>query len=210
VSLDANSRKLLDLFQKKLFRHGACEESFSKLCENGCSKQDLALLLFAASTAAVAGQSELLDTGGLSTVQLTRLRRDLISIAGLVERVNSSVLNPKFDLLWAPPDVARDPLRETLARLYDILPRIMQTYAAHLDQFSKFTKANLKRMTFAHFYALKLLRYTQEHTGKPRYDDSANLLTSGFLAAGGAEDNLPGFFTAEALAKLNQRTVKLR
>jgi hypothetical protein len=56
-------------------------------------------------------------------------------------------------------------------RTVSLLRGVMQTYSVHLEQFLKFSKANLKRMTVAHPYALKLLRYLQESTGGPRYDD---------------------------------------
>jgi hypothetical protein len=209
LTLLANLREQPGVFQR-LFGHPRCEELFSKLCESGCSEKDLAILLLAASAFALENQSELLDTGGLSPEELARLKRDLISLAGLVDRVNKSTLNPKFDLLSAPPDVSRNALRQITASLYDMLPGLMQTYSVHLGQFSKFAKANLRHMTLGHIYALKLLRYIREKTGSPRYDDCANLLIAGFLAVGGAEEDIPDFFTAEALAKLNQRTAKLR
>jgi hypothetical protein len=201
----------MDIFIKKVFSYGRCDELFSTLCKDGCSRDHLPVLLFDVSSRAVAHHGKLIfDADGLSRKQLTNLSRDLMSIACLVRRVNKTMLNPKFDLLWAPADSDRDPLRQACARLYDMLPGLLQTYSVHLGRFSMFTEANLRRLTFGHFYALRFIRYIRESTGGPRYDDSANLLTAGFLAAGGAESDIPEFFTAEALAKLIQRTAKFR
>jgi len=211
MSSSANEQTSVDIFIKSVFTHGRCEESFSKLCNEGCSKEDLSVLLFNVSSGTLAGHGELiLDTGGLSKAQLTRLSKDLISVSCLLERVNRTVLNPKNDLLLAPSDPERDPLRQETARLYDMLPGLMLTYSVNLDQFVRFTKANLRRLTVAHYWALRFLRYVQERTGSPQYDDCANLLTAGFLVAGGTEDQIPDFFTTDALAKLNQRNDKLR
>lgn len=211
MSPAANLSELPEFFEKRIFTYPRSKELFSNLCENGCSQNDLATLLLAVSTYAIAKRDEpLLNSGGLSTSQLARLRRELIWVGGMVDRVNNSTLNPTFDILLAPPDASRQALRETTARLYDMLPKLMQVYSMHLEQFSKFTKANLRRLTVTHYYALRLLRYIQEKTGSPRYDDTANLLIAGFLAVGGAQSNIPKFFTAEALTKLNQRTAKLR
>jgi hypothetical protein len=67
----------------------------------------------------------------------------------------------------------------------------------------------LKRLTLSHLNTLRLLLYVEESTGSPRYEDMSNLLVGGFAVAGGAEDDLPKFFSADALAKLKQRTAKL-
>ena len=208
MSPATNSPELPDFLQK-LFTRARAEEQFSRLCESGCAKNDLAILLLAGSVFAVSNGGQLFDPGGLSTRQLTRLRKDLLSLAGLVDRINKSSLNPKFDFLWAPLDDSRDALRRTTADLYDMLPGLMQTYCVHLEQFLKFARANLRRMTCGHLCALKLPRYIQEKTGSPHYEYSSNLLIGGFNAVWGDEADPPDFFAAEALAKLNQRTSKL-
>src|SRR5207249_8457908 len=60
--------------------------------------------------------------------------------------------------------------------------------SCHLEHFSKFKRALLKRLTFPKLLTLELLLYIDECTSAPRYDDISNLLTSGFLVAGGRED----------------------
>jgi hypothetical protein len=194
-------------FLVRLFTMGGyCEELFRKLCREGCSDEELAGLLFAVCTIAVADRSGLIDLGKISMPQVRRLAKDLQSLAGLVRRVNETSLNPKLDILAAPTDVSRDPVRKYIARLYDMLPETMMVYSVHLDRFSRFNRALLKRMTITHLNALRLLLYIEERTGSPRYEDISNLLTAGFLAARGADRDIPKLFTAEALAKLKQRT----
>lgn len=201
--------KSRDIFLQKLFARGKVfDELFNNICQAGCDAEILGNLLSAICTIAMAEQEGFLDLGNISTAQRKRLTKDLLSLADLVERVNLTRLNPKLDILAAPPDAGRDPIRKHVAGLYDKLPFIMRLYSFHLERFSKFTRALLKRLTFIHLETLRLLLYVQENTGSPRYEDLSNLLTSGFLAAGGAEDAIPKFFTADALAKLKQRTAK--
>ncbi len=204
-----NARRHSIAFLKKLFARGKIYEGlFNNICNAGCDPETLGGLLFAICTIAVADQGGFLDPGDLSMAQLKRLTRDLLSFADLVERVNRTRLNPKLDILAAPPDTSRDPIRMHMVYLYDKLPFIMRVYSFHLGRFSKFSKALLKRLTFGHIETLRLLLYIEERTGRPRYDDMSNLLTTGFLVAGGDEDGIPDFFSADALAKLKQRTSK--
>jgi hypothetical protein len=49
----------------------------------------------------------------------------------------------------------------------------------------------------------------EDATGSPSYEDTANLLTAGFLASGGVEKRIPKLFSADALAKLKQRADKI-
>ena len=91
-----------------------------------------------------------------------------------------------------------------------MLPEIMRVYARHLEQFSEWTRRLLKHFTFSHLETLQLLVYVEKCTGSPRYEEISNLLRDGFWAAGGQEDAVPEFFSAEALAKLKQRNAKLR
>jgi hypothetical protein len=212
MTLEANIGKHRDDFLRKLFTEGEyCEELFRKLCKEGCSDEDLASLLFGVCTLAVGDRRGLIvldRTNKISTAQVRRLAKDLRSLADLVDGVNKTSLNPKLDILSAPADASRDPTRKYVARLYDMLPSVMRVYSMHLEHFSKFNRALLKRLTVMHFLTLRLLLYVEESTGGPRYEDTSNLLIAGFLTAGGAEDKVPTFFTPDALAKLKQRTAK--
>ena len=202
-------RGRISVFLKKLFARGTVyEQLFNNICKAGCDAEALGGLLFSVCTIVAAGRSGFLDPGDISTAQLKRLTRDLLSLADLVERINVTRLNPKLDILAAPPDTSREPIRKHMAYLYDKLPFVMRVYSFHLGRFSKFSRALLKRLTFAHFETLRLLLYVKECTGRPRYDDISNLLTVGFLVAGGAEDSIPEFFSSDALAKLMQKTSK--
>lgn len=111
----------------------------------------------------------------------------------------------RFPIRAASPDATRDSGRKYIARYYDMLPGIMMTYSFHLERFYQFRRTQLKRLTPVHFNTLELLRYVEERTGGPRYEDLSNLLSAGFLVAGGAENDIPKIFSADALAKLKQR-----
>jgi hypothetical protein len=122
--------------------------------------------------------------------------------------LNENGLSPRFDLLWAPPDASRDLERKHVVGLYDMLPGIMMLYSLHLEHFSNSIRSQLKRLSFTHLNTLQLLRYVEERTGGPRYEDLSNLLTAGFIVAGGAEVEIPKLFSADGLAKLKQRWAK--
>ena len=201
-------RKHIDLFLKKLFAQGNFyERLFNKITKAGCDRETLAGLLFFVSMRA--RQKEFFDPGDVTTADLKRLGRDLRSLADLVERVNLSPLNPQLDILAAPPDPNRDAIRKHVGSLYGQLPFAMRAYSLHLERFSKFRKTLLKRLTPVHLETLRLLLFVEENTRRPRYEEISDLLTGGFLAAGGAEDKIPEFFSADALPKLKQRTAKL-
>jgi hypothetical protein len=207
VSVDAKTRTRIDGFLRKLFVKGNyCKELFHKLCKDGCCADDLGGLLFAVCTITRGYSDGLICLGEPSAKEIKQLVRDLGALANLVARVNRSPLNPKFGLLALPTDLNKDPARKHVARLYDMLPGLMRAYSFHLQQFAKFNRALLKRLTHAHFETLRLLLYIEESTGSPHYEDVSNLLTAGYLAAGGAANDVPKFFTADALAKLKQRT----
>ena len=202
----SSSQKYIAEFQDGLFAQGKrYEELFRKLCEQGCESVALSGLLFAICTLAVASSRGRLPRLSFSASYVKRLAADLRSISAAVDRINKSPLNPKYDLLWAPPDPTRDLRRQFLARRYDSLPGLMLVYALHLERFFKFSRSQLKRMTITHFSTLQLLLYTEHRTGSARYECLSNLLTAGFLTAGGLENDIPKFFSVDALSKLKQR-----
>jgi hypothetical protein len=85
----------------------------------------------------------------------------------------------------------------------------MQTYAVHLEQFERFNRKILKRLTVAQYYALKLLRYVDETTGSPRYQAAADLFAVAFPALCEHAAKMPNSFSADALSKLYTRTTAL-
>ena len=85
----------------------------------------------------------------------------------------------------------------------------MEGYAFQLERFLTLNRTILRRLTFTHYYALKLLQYLHQKTGRPRYEDAADLLSGGFVALAGAEAEVPKLFSDEALTKLYQRTTAL-
>jgi hypothetical protein len=181
------------------------------LCNAGCQKEDFAGLLFAVCTVAPLQpfRTNLIDLSGVSKAELKRLPKALRSLADLIRRVNETPLAPAHDLLPHIPTDSKEPRHmkaQMVVRFYRMLPGIMFAYGTHLERFAKFNRRMLKRLTSNHLHTMRLLRYVEECTGSPKYEDLANLLTQGFLAAGGPEDSIPKFFTADALAKLHQRS----
>jgi hypothetical protein len=195
-------------FKAKLFARGKrYQELFRKLHAQGCETNSLCDLLFAVCTLADADSKGILPPLTPSAAEVKKLVTDLRSLSESVGRINGSLLNPKYSFLWAPPDPTRDLERNYVASRYDTLPGLMMVYALNLEQFFKFTRAQLKRMTLTHFFALQLLLHVELSTGSPRYEDMSELLTAGFLVSGGTEVSIPKAFSADALAKLRQRKV---
>jgi hypothetical protein len=204
-----SSMKTVHNFRFELKNHPKCALLLSDLCKAGCSEERLTSLLLNASMAANAEPIRLLDTAGLSTAHLKALKRDVLRIASLVNRVNKTSSSPKFDLKWASPSAEHDSLRVIAERLYDMLPGMMQAYAVHLERFAEFNRKILRRLTLAQYRALQLLRYVHETTGNPRYQVAADLLAGAFSALAGANVEVPKFFSFDALTKLYQRTTDL-
>ncbi len=198
----------LRTFQRKLFKRGVfVERTFGKLCEGGCDPERLLGFLFVVSVLAAHGD---LASHRVGSAEVKKLTKGLLSLADLVERVNSTSLNPKIDLISAPKDHQRDPVRAQVAKFYDMLPAIMRVYSLHLKRYVVFHRSLFKRMRSVHFETVQLLIFAEKSTGSPRYNDISELITEGYFAVGGSESLLPAFFSADGLAKLKQRTAKFR
>lgn len=207
MSDHTDNRRRIGKFLGKLFeRNRCCKSLFYGLCRKGCSPIDLAGLLWVTSVFAVGNSEGRLDTGDPSDKEVKDLAEELQKLANIVARVNQSSLNPKIWLRALQPDDNPDTPIKNVGRLYDHMPKLMKGYAIHLDRLRSFRKKVFKRLDIVHSTTLRLLLYMQESTGNPRYEDITNLLTEGFFAEGGDEAKLPTFFTADALAKLKQRT----
>ena len=205
------TRNAAETFLKRLFARGELyQQLFDNLWEEGCNAEHLAELFFAVCTIAVHDHGRMLAVGDISNSELRQLPKRLCSIANLVERVNKTGLSPKIDLLASALDPQRNEARKHAASLYAMLPGIMRVYSCHLERFVKFRRTLLKRLTLTQVITLDLLLYIRKCTGGPKYDAISNLLTSGFLVAGGHEADIPKCFSAEALSKLKQRRAKLR
>lgn len=209
LSTNQKTQKKIEDFLKRLFAvDKTCKESFQKLSKLGCSEPDLAAgIYFVCHSALLLSLRK--RPYELSKPEVRRLATDLRALADRVDSVNGTPLSPKLDLLCAPPDPDRDPKRKHWARLYENLPGLMRAYSFHLERFAAFSTALRKRKTAAHFDTVRLLMYTNECTDQPQYESVSSLLTAGFLVAGGTEESLPAFFSADALAKLYQRTAHM-
>lgn len=206
MTFSQRTQKHVDDFMNKLFIEGErCEEVFRKLCKEGCEIEVLGSLLFAVCSLEVGRSQGLIRIPAFSSAQVKKVAKDLRSLAESVKGFNNSSLNPKHELLWTAPLATREGIPKMLGRFYDMLPGLMVGYSFHLERFYQLHRMALKRLTITHFNTLTLLRYVQERTGGPRYEDVSSLLTAGFLVDGGAEKDIPKIFSADALAKLNQR-----
>lgn len=209
LSTSQTTQRNIEDFLKRLFAvDKTCKEPFRKLSKLGCSEPDLAAWIYIVCHGALLLSLQK-PRYELSKPEMRRLAMDLRALADRVDSVNGTPLSPKLDLLCASPDLDRDPKRKHWARLYEILPGLMRTYSFHLEQFAEFSTGLRKRKTAAHFDTVRLLIYINECTDQPQYESVSSLLTAGFLAAGGTEENLPAFFSADALAKLYQRTAHM-
>lgn len=158
MSTNAHFRESSRGFLKKLFARGPVHEhSFNDICKAGCDAEALGCLLNAVCIIAVGQSRGRVHLGEISPAQLKRLTRDLRSLADRVERLNRTTLNPKYELLAAPPDAGRDPMRKNFVDLYDGLPNIMRFYSFHVERFERLSRAITKRLRFTHWYTFRLL-----------------------------------------------------
>ena len=210
----ARLREGTGAFLKQLFAHGHyLEESFRKICDDGCSREEFGTLLYvlclvssfrANSRYFPRGQERLVNSGNISKSQLKALPKKMRAMADTIDSLNATILAPANDIKLAPYDAQRQIARKYMIRRYETLPGLLRVYSRHLERFSRFADRTLKRLTPGHLHAIELLRYVEDHTGSPHYEDISNLLEEGWRVAGRTEST-PRFLSAEGLAKLYQR-----
>jgi hypothetical protein len=207
-------RKKTNVFLRRLFANGPyLEESFGDLCADGCSAEVLGDLIHAMSMLSafrshprlfVPGRELLVNSGAVSKAQLRALPKKLRSIADTIQALNATVLSPANDIKLAPFDAKRQNMREFMIRQYGVLPQVLRIYSLQLERFPKVARRIAKRLTSDHVHAIFLIRYVENSTGSPHYEDVANLLEQGCLATGYSK-KAPSFLSVEGLTKMYQR-----
>jgi hypothetical protein len=214
VAISARLREGKEEFLKRLFASGHyLEESFRKICADGCSAEELGTLLYimclissfrANSRYFPRGQERLVNSGNISKSQLKALPKKMRAMADTISSLNGTILAPANSLKLAPNDAQRQIAREYMIRRYETLPGLLRVYSWHLERFSKFCDQTAKRLTSGHVHAIQLIQYVEDQTGSPHYEDMSNLLEQGWRLAGRTEST-PRFLSTEGLTKLYQR-----
>jgi hypothetical protein len=125
-------------------------------------------------------------------------------MADMIDTLNTTILGPANDIKLAPYDVKRQIARECMIRRYESLPGYLRVYSWHLERFAKFAVQMTKRLTLGHLHSIQLVRYVEDHTGFPHYEDLSGLLEQGWLVVAKTK-NAPSFLSTEGLTKLYQR-----
>jgi hypothetical protein len=195
-------------FLRELFAKGRYfEKSFSNLCEAGCPAKEFGRRLWATCVIMSLGSIPLINGGKLSKAQLRRLPTRLRALAEIIHSLNATSLAPANEAKAAPYNPQGQPAREYLIRRYEMLPGMLNVYASHLERFSNLARKAVKRLTLGHVVVIKMLRYVEERTGTPRYAEMADLLQQGCFIVERTKST-PKFLSAEALAKMYQRSSK--
>ncbi len=205
----ARLREGTEAFLKQLFADGHyLELSFGKICADGCSQEEFGTLLYATclggSPHFPRGWKRLVNSGNISKSQLKALPKKMRAMADTIDSLNATILAPANDIKLAPYDAQRQPAREYMIRRYETLPAVLRIYSWHLERFSKFAKRTAKRLTLIHLHVIGLIRYVENQTGSPHYEDISNLLEQGWRVAGKTETT-PRFLSTAGLTKLYQR-----
>lgn len=206
-------REEKERFLQLLFANGHyLEESFRKICADGCPVEEFGRLLyimctipsFRSSRDFPRGQERLVNSGNISKSELKALPKKIRAMADTIESLNATALAPANDIKLAPHDAQRKIAREYMIRRYETLPGFLRIYSCHLEMFSQSCDQTAKRLTLGHLLAIELVRYVEDQTGSPHYEDISNLLEQGWRVAGGTEST-PRFLSSEGLTKLYQR-----
>jgi hypothetical protein len=202
----------MNAFLKLLFgRASHLEESFQRVCDAGCSQEEFGLMLgyqlmvWGVRGLCPRGQERLADLPNISKRQLKGLPNKIQDMADTIESLNGTIYAPAHDIKLAPYDAEREIAREYLIRQYEILPGVLRVYAVELERFSKLTARLLKRLTLDQVDAVRLVRYVEDHTGSPHYEDVSILLEAVWRMARKTEAR---FLSTDGITKLYQRWAK--
>lgn len=202
---DSRKKAMRDGFLQQLFARGKhLEQSFHKICNAGCPAQEFSTLLWSTCCIISYRSIPLVNGGGLSKAQLKKLPTQLRSLADVIESLNSSALAPANDIKLAPFDEKRKFVRDYMIRRYESLPGVLRIYSSHMEMYSTFAQKIAKRLTGGHFLTIRLLRWVEDHTGSPLYQDINDLLEHGCMVAE-KTDSAPKFLTADNLATMYRR-----
>jgi hypothetical protein len=210
----ASVRKETKAFLPRLFANGYClEESFRNICADGCSAEEFGTLLYgmclisayrANSRYFPRGQELLVNSRDISKAQLRALPKKLRTMADMIDKLNATVLAPANDIKLAPYDAQRQIAREYMIRRYETLPGLLRIYSWHVERFLPIARKIAKRLTIGHVHAVEIVRYVEDRTGSPHYEDMSNLLEHGWLIIGKTKI-APRFLNVAGLTKLYQR-----
>jgi hypothetical protein len=169
--------------------------------------------------------------------ELDRLQSDLDSLANKLDRLPRAIWNAhsgQADVRWSTTlngwelqymdcnelrhefshttnelkahKMLRKRIEEQIAQ-YKRLPKVLRGYAVLLARNRKLDRKS-NRLKLAQVPLLLLMNDIQRQNGRSHYSELSTLLTRGFVICGGSETRIPKFFSADALAKLRQRTLK--
>ena len=204
----SDAQKSAEAFLQKLFAKGPhFEQSFSKICDLGCPRDEFGRLLWATCVLISFQTTPLINAGNLTKAQLKGLPKRIQTLAGIIKRLNATPLAPSNEVLlmpYAPEGTRSKAARDYLVQRYEMLPGLLMVYSYHIERFAKIARSKIKRLTTSHLSTIRVVHYVEHHTGSPRYGELAELLEQGCLIGGKAK-NLPRFLTAEGLAKVCQR-----
>jgi len=203
-----------EAFLRQVFAQGRhLEEAFRRICDDGCSREEFGMLLyvhclvssFRAHPLYFPGdRGRLVNSGNVSRSQLKATPRKIRAMADTIDSINGTILAPANALKLVAYDASRQVPREHLIRMCETLPGLLRFYSWQLERVSKFAARAVKRLTPGHVNALELVRYVDDGTGSPHYDDVSNLFEEGWRVAGRTEE-VPPYLSTAGLAKLYQR-----
>jgi hypothetical protein len=220
----ASVRKETKAFLQRLFASGHyLEESFRNICADGCPAEEFGALLYgmclissfrANSRDFPRGQELLVNSRDISKAQLRALPKKLRTMADMIDKLNATSLAPANELRWiyppanelrlAPHDVQRQRNREYMIGRYNTLPGLLRIYSWHVERFLPIARKIAKRLTIGHVHAVEIVRYVEDRTGSPHFEDISGLLENGWLIVGETE-SAPRFLSVDGLTKLYQR-----
>jgi hypothetical protein len=136
------------IFLQKLFENGRyLEDSFRRLCADGCSAEVLRTQLYATSFISAfmsnpewvpPGRELLVNSGNVSQAKLDALPKKLRAVADTIEELNDTVVAPTNEIKFSPPfDSKHQNMCKFMIRQYEILPQVSAYLRTAIRQVSK-------------------------------------------------------------------------